>query len=62
MFKREMHCCSESSIYAILKVIEKKKCLCVYTIGLPEMLNVKEGFHHDLNARDKDELRGPTFP
>lgn len=24
MFKREMHCCSESSIYAILKVIEKK--------------------------------------
>jgi len=23
---------------------------------------VKEGFHHDLNAKATDELRGPTFP
>lgn len=27
----------------------------------PEMLKVKEGFHHDLNANAIDELRGPTF-
>jgi hypothetical protein len=27
----------------------------------PEMLNVKEGFHHDLNARAIVELLGPTF-
>lgn len=26
------------------------------------MPNVKEGFHHDLNANATDELRGPTFP
>jgi hypothetical protein len=31
-------------------------------IKIPEMLNVKEGFHHDLNAHARDELRGPTFP
>lgn len=29
---------------------------------VPEMLKVKEGFHHDLNARASDELRGPTLP
>ena len=28
----------------------------------PEMLKVKEGFHHDLNANAIEELRGPTFP
>lgn len=28
----------------------------------PEMLKVKAGFHHDLNAKDADELWGPTFP
>jgi len=26
-----------------------------------EMLKVKEGFHHDLNAKAIDELLGPTF-
>lgn len=26
------------------------------------MLKVKEGFHHDLNANDTVELKGPTFP
>ena len=26
------------------------------------MLKVNEGFHHDLNANDKVELRGPAFP
>lgn len=26
------------------------------------MLKVKEGFHHDLNAKTIDELRGPAFP
>jgi hypothetical protein len=25
------------------------------------MLNVKEGFHHDLNARAIVEVLGPTF-
>jgi len=32
------------------------------TIGAPEMLKVNEGFHHDLNANDIDELSGPIFP
>lgn len=31
-------------------------------IAVPDTLNVKEGFHHDLKAKAIDELRGPTFP
>lgn len=27
----------------------------------PEMLKVKEGFHHDLNTNAIDKLPGPTF-
>lgn len=34
----------------------------IYQFKVPEMLKVNEGFHHDLNANDKVELRGPAFP
>lgn len=34
----------------------------IYQLQLPEMLKVKDGFHHDLNARDTVELRGPNLP
>lgn len=29
---------------------------------IPETQKVKEGFHHDLNAKSTDELSGPAFP
>lgn len=29
---------------------------------IPVTLNVKDGFHHDLNARAKEDLEGPSFP
>lgn len=29
---------------------------------LPDTLKLKEGFHHDLKEKDRDELSGPTFP
>lgn len=31
-------------------------------IYIPERLRVKAGFHHDLKANAKEELRGPVFP
>ena len=30
--------------------------------AVPEMLNVKEGFHHDLKAKAIEELKGPNLP
>jgi len=32
-----------------------------FPLEVPEMLKVKEGFHHDLNARAIVELLGPAF-
>lgn len=32
------------------------------SVKIPDMLKVNEGFHHDLNAIESEELRGPTFP
>lgn len=34
----------------------------IYQLQLPEMLKVKDGFHHDLNAIVNVELRGPNLP
>lgn len=31
-------------------------------ILIPDMLKVKAGFHHDLNAKANEEPTGPTFP
>lgn len=34
----------------------------LFTEDIPEILNAKDGFHHDLNANVSVELRAPTLP
>jgi hypothetical protein len=29
---------------------------------VPVILNVKDGFHHDLNAIATEDMEGPSFP